>query len=44
MAPPPRLAVHFSQLAIITSLIGLAIEYAERGAQRTSLRADEMIE
>jgi len=34
MAPPPRLAVHFSQLAIITSLVSLAIEYTERDGQR----------
>jgi hypothetical protein len=37
MAPPPRLAVHFSQLAIIASLVSLAIGYAERGGQRTIL-------
>jgi hypothetical protein len=34
---PPRLAVHFSQLAINASLASLAIGYAERGGQRTSL-------
>jgi hypothetical protein len=37
MAPPPRLAVHFSQFAITTSLVSLAIEYAERAGQRTIL-------